>query len=122
MIFDSENRFSNAQQVDSNEASTNRVYLEGNVAPSQPFQVVVAATKVTTGDTLTVEIEESTDDISYASLSPAVTYAKAIAADGDRITFHLPQEISKPYVRLNYTLAATGDFLVDAGIVAGLQA
>lgn len=125
MIIDSTLEFSNAQAITGTAASTNVIDFSGTkVGEGTPVPLYWSVQ--TTFDnltSLTVSIEDSADNSSFATVQsgPAVLLADLVAGYRGNFSF-LPNKLRR-YVRLKYTVAGSNPSAgkIDAGVVYDAQ-
>lgn len=110
MIYDNQLLFSDGQAITVTAASTNAADLElghGQYGPGYPVfaKVVVGETFTAAGaGTLTISLQDSADDSSYANIASTATLALADLKQGDSFELALPQT-HRRYLRMNYVVA-----------------
>ena len=122
MLFDAQNKYSDAQAVTADAASTNIIDHGAvrNLGVGENLYVVVsvdvAMTDASSNSTCTVTLETD-DNASFSSATTAQTIGTfaALAAIGTRLVARLqPDKVNERYTRLKYTMAngdlSTGSF------------
>lgn len=106
MIIDQLNVFTDTKQVLSS-ASSEVVELMPYMGRASTLYITVLVREAySAGSTVKVDLEESDDNTTFTTAAASFTLPTP-TAKGSILTFSLPANVKKPYLRLKYTITGT---------------
>lgn len=106
MIIDQLNIFTDTKQVLAT-ANSDAVELMPYMGRSNTLYITVLVKEAySTGATVKVDLEESANNSTFTTVAGSFTLPTP-TAKGSILTFSLPANVQKPYLRLKYTITGT---------------
>lgn len=138
MILDTQNLFSDDQNLTASGVSTNLIDLGAGGTPAigtsalgrqigigEPIEILIQLTAAAGGTSPTLIATLQQDTVAAFSSATALAVSNTLAGGsaGDRLSIHwVPHNVTERFLRLSYTLAGTSpDYTLTAGVVLGTQ-